>query len=118
MATNITKVALTGATNTLGIEVSATSVGTTIHTGHTTTSIIDEVWLYGQNNRTAAVTVWIQWGSTATSAQMAIDVAPQDGPQLLVPGLLLTGQSAGLVISAFASASQAVMIYGYVNRIS
>ena len=60
MATTFSKTILSGSTDGRGIKVDATaSSGKLIHTGSTSTSVQDEIWLYAQLNNpfSAALTV-------------------------------------------------------------
>jgi len=120
MAT-FTKVVLSGATQGKQIKVAATaSSGTTIHATGTSSSIIDEVWLYAYNSSTAAVTLTIQYGATATpDDDIKLSIPALSGLTLVVPGLVLTGTGAAAnTVRAYAGTANVIMISGYVNRIS
>jgi len=111
----ITKEFLSGSTNGRGIKVVATATaGTTIHTAHATSK--DEVWLYVYNGHTANVTLTIEFGgATVPDDNMVVTVPFKDGLQLVVPGLPITNS---LVVRAFASQANVLVIFGYVNRVS
>lgn len=120
MAT-FTKVALSGSTQGKAIKVAATaSTGTTIHATGTSSSIIDEVWLYAYNSSTGPITLTIQYGgTTAVDNDIKIDVPPTSGLTLIVPGLILTGTGAAAnTVYAYAGTTNVITISGYVNRIS
>lgn len=120
MAT-FTKVALSGSTQGKGIKVVATaSTGTTIHATGTSSSIIDEVWLYAYNSSTGPITLTIQFGgTTAVDNDIKIDIPATSGLTLVVPGLILTGTGAAAnTVYAYAGTANVVTISGYVNRIS
>ena len=120
MAT-FTKTLLSGSTQGRQIKVVATaSSGTTIHATGTSSTIIDEVWLYAYNSDTAARLLTIQWGSTSTpDDDIKVTIPPQSGLTLVVAGLILTGTGAAAnTVRAYASAANVIMISGYVNRIS
>lgn len=120
MAT-FTKVLLSGSTQGRAIKVAATSsTGTTIHATGTSSSIIDEVWLYAYNSSTGPVTLTVEYGgTTAPDQNIKIDVPPTSGLTLVVPGLILTGTGAAANnITAFAGSANVITISGYVNRIS
>lgn len=120
MAT-FTKNILSGSTQGRGIKVVATaSSGTTIHATGTSSSIIDEVWLYAYNGDTSARLLTVQWGSTSTpDDDIKISIPAQSGLVLVAPGLILTGTgSAANTIRAYAAAANVITIHGYVNRIS
>jgi len=122
MAT-FTKVVLSGSTNGKAIKVAATtsgSAGTTIHATGTSSSIIDEVWLYAYNSSSAAIVLTIQWGGvTAVDNETKISIPATTGLTLVIPGLIITGTgSAANTIAAYAGTTNVVTVSGYVNRIS
>lgn len=96
------------------------AAGTTIHATGTSSSIIDEVWLYAYNGDITARQLVIQYGgSTYIDNDNKITIPSQSGLTLVVPGLILTGTgSAANTISAYASVANVITISGYVNRIS
>lgn len=115
------KVVLSGSTNGRQIKVvSTSSPGTTIHATGTSSSIVDEVWLYAVNTHTADVLVTVQYGGTTSpDDSMQITVPSRSGLYMLIPGLVLTGTgSAANTVLAFASVANVVNVVGYVNRIS
>lgn len=120
MAT-FSKQILSGSTQGKAIKVVATaSTGTTIHATGTSSTIIDEVWLYAYNSSTGAVTLTIQYGgTTAVDNDIKIDIPPTSGLTLIVPGLILTGTGAAAnTVYAYAGTTNVITISGYVNRIS
>ena len=120
MAT-FTKVALSGSTQGKGIKVVATaSTGTTIHATGTSSTIIDEVWLYAYNSSTGPISLTVEFGgTTAPDNNIKIDIPPTSGLTLVVPGLILTGTGAAAnTVTAFAGTANVVTLSGYVNRIS
>ena len=122
MAT-FTKLALQppGSTGTgLAIKVAATATaGTAIHTASTTTTTIDEIWLYAINSSTSSVKLTIEWGeATAPDGNIELTVLPEAGLVTVIPGLLLQGNATAKVVRAFAGTANVVMIHGFVNRIT
>lgn len=120
MAT-FTKVALSGSTQGKGIKVVQTaSTGTTIHATGTSSSIIDEVWLYAYNSSTDAVLLTVQFGGTTSpDNDIKVTVPSQSGLVLVCPGLILTGTGAAAnTVYAYAASANVVTISGYVNRVS
>jgi hypothetical protein len=116
-----TKTLLSGSTQGKPIKIAATaSTGTTVHSTGTSSTIIDEVWLYAYNSSTGPVSLTIQCGGTATpDDDIKIDVPPTSGLTLVVPGLILTGSGAApAIVRAFAGTTNVVTVSGYVNRIS
>jgi hypothetical protein len=115
------KVLLSGSTQGKAIKVAATaSTGTTIHATGTSSSTIDEVWLYAYNSDTATRLLTIQFGgTTAVDNDIKVSIPSQSGLTLVVPGLVLTGTGAAAnTVYAYADAANVVTITGYVNRIA
>jgi hypothetical protein len=119
MAT-FSKEILSGSTDGRAIKVAATATaGTTIHTGSTTATTFDEVWLYAVNSSTAAVKLTIEYGGTTSPDDLIeFTVQPESGLYLIVPGLVIKGNATALVIRAFAGTANVINIVGYVNRIT
>jgi hypothetical protein len=120
MAT-FSKVKLSGSTNGRGIKVAATATaGTTIHATGTSSSILDELWLYAYNSDTAAIALTIEFGGvTAPDDNIKLSIPATSGLTLVVPGLILSGTgSAASTVAAFAATANKIVITGYVNRIS
>ena len=119
MAT-FTKQILSNSTDGKAIKVAATATaGTTIHTGSTTTTTLDEVWLYAVNSSASAVKLTIEWGeATAPDGNIELSVAAESGLVLVVPGLLIKGNATALVVKAFAATANVICIHGYVNQIT
>lgn len=122
MAT-FTKVLLSGSSQGKAIKISATtsgSNGTTIHATGTSSSIIDELWLYAYNSSSSAVVLTIQWGGiTAVDNEYKLTIPATSGLTLVVPGLVLTGDgTTATTTRAYAATTNVVTVSGYVNRIS
>lgn len=120
MAT-FTKKILSGSTDGKGIKVAATGTpGTTIHTGSSTATTLQEIWLYAVNSDTTARKLTIEWGGTTSPDDtIELTVAPESGLVLVAPGLLIKGNaSAALVVRAFAATANVILIHGYVNEIA
>ena len=120
MAT-FTKVHLSGSTGGQPIKIVATgSTGTTVHATGTSSSVIDEVWLYATNTDTVTRTLTIEYGGTTNpDNRIIIGLPAQSGLTICVAGLILSGTGAAArTITAFASAANVVNIVGYINRIS
>ena len=116
-----TKVLLSGSTQGQPVTVVQTaSTGTTIHATGTSSSVIDEVWLYANNTSTSPVLLTVQFGGTASPQNSKpITLSPQSGDVLIIAGLPLTGTgSAANSVYAFAATASVITISGYVNRIS
>lgn len=120
MAT-FSKVLLSGSTQGRGIKVVQTATpGTTIHATGTSSTIIDEVWLYAINTSGSSVKLTIEYGGTTSPDDtIEVGITAESGLALIAPGLILTGTGAAAnTIRAFAGTANVVSIFGYVNRIS
>ena len=115
-----TKTKLSASTDGRAIKVAATATaGTTIHTGSTTATTYDEVWLYAQNTDTSAVKLTIEWGgTTAPDDLIDVTVQPAAGLVAIATGLLIKGNATPLVIRAFAATANVITIHGFVNQIT
>jgi hypothetical protein len=120
MAT-FTKQILSASTDGKAIKVAATATaGTLIHTGSTTATTLDEIWLYAVNTSTSNVKLTIEWGeATAPDGNIEVTVSPEAGLVCITPGLLIKGNaSAALTVKAFAATANVITIHGFVNRIT
>ncbi|HEA67136.1 hypothetical protein LCGC14_2067720 [marine sediment metagenome] len=114
----VAKTKLSGSTSGMGIKVVATATaGTLIHTAAAGSTNYDEVWIWVVNTHTGAVDLTIEYGGvTDPDSLINKDSIPvEDGLYLVVPGLILQG---GLIIRAFASQANVLVIYGYVNQMT
>jgi len=120
MASTFTKRVLESSTNGKAILVAQTATaGTLIHTGDTTTSTLDEVWLYAVNSSASSVKLTIEWGeATAPNGNIEVTVLPEAGLVTVIPGLILKGAATALTVKAFAGTANVIAIHGYVNRIT
>ena len=119
MAT-FTKKTLSASTDGKAIKVAATATaGTLVHTGSTTTTTLDEIWLYAVNSSASSVKLTIEWGEAAApDGNIELTVQPEAGLVTVIPGLLLQGNATAKVVRAFAATANVVMIHGFVNRIT
>ena len=110
-----------GSTGTgLAIKVAATATaGTAIHTASSTSTTIDEIWLYAVNTSASSVKLTIEWGeATAPDGNIELTVQPEAGLVTIIPGLLLQGNASAKVVRAFAATANVITIHGFVNRIT
>ena len=119
MAT-FTKQILSGSTDGKAIKVAATATaGTTIHTGSSTATTLDEVWVYAVNTSASDVKLTIEWGGTTSPDDLIeFTVKAENGLYLIIPGLILKGNATPLVVRAFAATANVITLSGYVNRIT
>lgn len=115
-----TKVKLSGSTDGRAIKVAATATpGTTLHTGSSTATTYDEVWLYAQNTSASAVKLTVEWGGTTSPDDLIeVTIQPEAGLVAIAPGLLIKGNATPLVIKAFAGTADVITIHGFVNQIT
>jgi len=112
---------LSGSTGGRLIKVAATATtGTTIHATGTSSSIIDEIWLYAVNSDTTNRKLTIEFGGTTSPDDLIeLTITAESGLVLVVPGLVLAGTgSAARTVTAFCATANVVSIGGYVNRIT
>ena len=90
----------------------------TIHTTGTSSSVLDEVWLYAHNNDiSGSANIQIEIGGTNTIKQ---SIPASSGLVLVLPGILVsgTGGSGTNITGSDASGGGTVTVVGYVNRIT
>jgi hypothetical protein len=119
MAT-FSKLILSGSTDGRGIKVAATATaGTTIHTGSSTATTIDEIWLYAVNTDSTDRKLTIEWGGVSSPDDLIeYTVKAENGLYLIAAGLLIKGNATPLLVRAFAATANVISIHGYVNRIT
>jgi hypothetical protein len=120
MAT-FSKEILSGSTDGKGILVAATATaGTLIHTGSSTASTLDEIWIYAQNTSVSTCKLTLEWGGvSAPSDHIEVNVVGESGLLLVASGLLIKGNaSSALIVRAFAAVTNVITIHGFVNRIT
>ena len=119
MAT-FSKTILSGSTDGKGIKVAATATaGTTVHTGSSTATTLDEIWLYAVNTSAATVKLTVEWGGvTAPNDLIEFTVPAENGLYLITAGLIIKGNAAPLIVRAFAATANVIVVHGYVNRIT
>lgn len=113
-----TKKFLSGSTNGQQIKVVHTTNGTadTIHTAVSGTSSIDEIWIYAYNDDTVQRNLILLWGGTTEpDNKMEFPIPSQGGRLLCVDGAILQNS---LVVKAYASAANVIIIDGFVNNIA
>lgn len=100
------------------VDSTQSSAGTIVHSAVTSTGNVahDEIWAYASTTHSAAATVTLQYGSSA-SGNMVVLTLPASGSGMvpMIPGLLLNDSA---ILRAFASVANVVSIHGYANRIT
>jgi len=118
MAT-FSKQIFSGSTDGLPISVTQTATaGTLIHTCSSTTTTIDEVWLYATNTSASDVVLTVEWGNATTSNNIKYTVKAANGLYLIASGLVIKGNASPYTIRAFAATTAVISITGFVNRIT
>jgi hypothetical protein len=112
------KVKLSGDSTGVGIWLGDSASAITVHTTGTSSTVLDELWLYVSNisfGNTRLVS--IDFGLTGSGQYQ---VPPNSGMLLTVPGFILSGNgSSGTSIKATDdSGSGDCFVFGYVNRIT
>lgn len=119
MAT-FTKKILSASTDGRGILVAATATpGTTIHTGSSTATTLQEVWLYASNPDSSDHNLTLEWGGTTSLNDLiVVTISAYQGLRPIATGLILKGNSTPLIIKAFADTANKISIFGYINEIA
>jgi len=117
------KIDLSASTDGRGIAVAATATaGTLIHTGSSTATTYDEIWLYATNTHTGDEVIVVEFGASGAGPADYIyqTIESKKGLALIIPGLVLQGNGSALTVKAFNSggASGRLNVFGYVNRIT
>lgn len=113
MSTYVKRI-FSGSTNGRPIQINRTAAtGDTIHTVGTGTTNYDELYIYATNVATSDVDLTLEWGGTSASDNIVFTVPTKDGLYTIIPGLPLNN---GLIVKAFASASESINVVGFVNR--
>jgi hypothetical protein len=114
-----TKLPLSGSTNGKNMQVTGNSSGAsiTVHTAVSGTSDLDEVWLYAMGTSATARKLTIEYGAAGGDIDLVeIEIGAEGtGPVLVIPGWVLQN---GLIVKAFAAATNEVNLNGFVNRIT
>ena len=112
------KAKLSGSTDGKPILINTTATaGTLLHTAVAgqVANTFDEIWVWLQNNHTAAVVVTIEYGRATAPDQNIINTIPsKSGLFLALPGLILQN---GLTVKCFAATNNVITASGYVNEI-
>jgi len=118
MAT-FSRILLSGSTSGRPIKVVATATpGTLIHTAVSGATSFDEIYLWVTNTDSATRTLTMEWGGTTDPDDLiakTFSISANSAPYPIITGVNLNG---GLVVRAFTSAANIMVISGYVNRIS
>jgi hypothetical protein len=124
MAT-FTKVKLSGAGTTNGPIQTFVSpnYGTpvTIHTTGTSSSVLDEIWIYAWSKYNSDIYLDFEIdGITQFSSNFSVSQLGINTPQLIIPGLILSGNgTTGTSIKVVDQMMNgSIYVMGYVNRIS
>ena len=113
------KIVLSGSTDGRGILVDDdATAGKTIHTGSSTATTYDEVWIYAANYDGSDRKLTIEWGSASAGDIIESTITSEAGLVLVIPGLIIKGNATPLVIAAFAATTSSIQLFGYVNRIT
>jgi len=90
---NFTKLHLSGSTGGRPIKVAQTATaGTTIHTTGTSSSNLDEIWLYANNTDATDRKLTIEYGGVSSPDDLIeVTIPAESGLVLVIPGLLLSG---------------------------
>lgn len=109
---------LSGSTSGRPIKVAATATpGTTAHTAVAGADAFDEVYIWATNTDSSTRTLTVEFGGTTDPDDLIVKTfaLPANSPPIpIVTGQVLNG---GLLVKAFASVANVVLLTGFVNRI-
>lgn len=118
MAT-FTKQLLSQSTGGIPILVGTGTGGTLIHSTETSSTSLDEVWVYANNVGTSEADLTVMFGGNAAGQPINVSISSGTGLVLVIPGLLLSGDGSNeRSITASSSTENFIYVSGYVNRIS
>ena len=111
---SFTRVLLSGSTNGTPIAVTSTDSDGAV-TVHTTSTAVDEIYLFGFNRSTLAGRIWVEMGDTVSPIVQTLSA--ESGLVPLVPGAPLTNSK---IVRAYGStvSTSALSVVGWVNRIT
>lgn len=115
---SVESILLSGSTNGRGIKVTGTNAAgkVTLHTATNTANTVDQVWLFAANQSAAAITLTLCMGGTTDPDDLVTMTIPAySGDILIVQGERFGG---GVVISAYATTANVIVIRGHVDRIT
>lgn len=116
---SISKLILTGSNQGRPILVTASgSTGTTIHTTLSSSTTVDEIWIYATNNDSSQRNLTVEYGTTGASSEISVGIPSKSGLSIVLAGTILTGTGSDVsVIRAYSDVSDKISLIGYVNRI-
>ena len=103
---------LSSSTNGKPIAVTATSLGSAQLVHEVPANTKDELWLYAYNSNDTDYPITITIDGTSYTE---LSVPSKSGVVLICPGHLI---NAGMQVKAFSSITSAIVLSGWVNRIS
>lgn len=109
---------LSGSTNGRGIKVTGTSAATadTLHTATNTANTVDQVWLFAANQSSANLTLTLCLGGTTDPDDLvSLSLPPTSGDIPILQGERFAG---GVVLKAYATTANYIVIRGIVDRIT
>ena len=104
------------------VNITATLSSTTlIHTTLSSSSVLDEVWLYATNSTSSDITFNLLYGGINFINDILFEgvIEAYAGSVLICPGLIARGNdTTGFSIYGSSTSISGINVFGYVNRIS
>lgn len=115
----VARIPFSGSTHGRGVKVVATATaGTTIHTANNVTAdgVGDFIWVQAYNSNTTNEVLTIEFGgTTAPDDNIVRTIPPSTGLVTVIDGLILRNS---LVVKAFSTTANKVVLFGWVDRIT
>lgn len=109
------KIMLSGSSDGTGILIAQiTTPGTLIHTAVSGIINSDEIWLYAQNNHTADLALYLEYGGVAGKDIIQFSLPYKKGLYLFLPGLVLNNSK---IVRAYAQTANLITVHGYAHRL-
>lgn len=122
MANATVIIPFSGSTQGKGIKIAATAtLGTTIHTGQTSATLVDRVYMWAYNDHTADVQINIEFGGVTVPDNVVRQTIPFKAGlvPIMIGNPILGSGVAALSITGFSTTTpNVIVVYGYILRIT
>ena len=114
-----TKIPFSYSVNGKGIQLNTDGTVTSIHQTLSSTTTLDEIWIWVDNYGASDLVVTVYFGDQAYQDSIEQTIRSESGLTLVVPGLVLGNSATQELVQGFGpNTSTTLIAYGYVNRIT